>query len=342
MLKKWMLYFVVFCKIFSSAAPGTLPEYDIKTTITDLSIELQQDILLRTGKMINLINAIKIDADLTWEKALPLMKIFRQIWWTKFSEEKRNKIEFYFTNFFLMLIRKLSNKTIEITDFMFSMNPKIYELFFKKVENLVKDLTEKEKRLNYLESNDSSNFDAIKQIKEELNYLNQLNSLNKSYIKLKIENGLKLITEIQSRKGISTKIDKETIFINIQNRYGITPLMTAAARWDTEVMETLLDNNADTNIQDDDGDTALIEISKYYQPKMVEDLIRNGADINIQNKRRQTALIWASMVGDKETVRILLSHGALTNLQDDYGSTALAWAKLNGHKGVVSIFDEIF
>jgi ankyrin repeat protein len=82
---------------------------------------------------------------------------------------------------------------------------------------------------------------------------------------------------------------------------GITPLMIASMRQNPELVQLLLDNNADVNAVDGDGDSALMLAARgfhqdrtiYASPylkKVADILISSGANVNLINKKGNSAL----------------------------------------------------
>lgn len=68
--------------------------------------------------------------------------------------------------------------------------------------------------------------------------------------------------------------------VNLQDRYGRTPLMYAAAMDNEEIVTLLLHAGADPNIQDHYGRTALMEAYSKNAAKIAETLKNSGADPN--------------------------------------------------------------
>ena len=98
--------------------------------------------------------------------------------------------------------------------------------------------------------------------------------------------------------------------INIQNKYGDTPLYLALHyRYPLQISELLINAGADVNIPDKQGTTPLHEASSRGPINMVKKLINNGANVNIQNEYGTTPLHKAAMHGQLEIVKLLLEHG---------------------------------
>jgi ankyrin repeat protein len=77
--------------------------------------------------------------------------------------------------------------------------------------------------------------------------------------------------------------------VNIQNRYGWTPLHIAIRRDRRDMVTYLLDKGADIDKVDGVGWTPLMEAVMDDMPELCALLIEKGADVTIANKRGGTA-----------------------------------------------------
>jgi len=77
--------------------------------------------------------------------------------------------------------------------------------------------------------------------------------------------------------------------LNIQNRYGWTPLHIAIRRDRREMVIYLLDKGADIDKVDGVGWTPLMEAVMDDMPELCALLIERGADVTIANERGGTA-----------------------------------------------------
>ncbi len=77
--------------------------------------------------------------------------------------------------------------------------------------------------------------------------------------------------------------------VNIQNKYGWTPLHIAIRRNHRNMVEYLLDNGADINRVDGVGWTPLMEAVMDNMTDLCALLIERGADKSIKNARGATA-----------------------------------------------------
>lgn len=95
---------------------------------------------------------------------------------------------------------------------------------------------------------------------------------------------------------------------------------------------------ADVNQYTGDGTTykkTLIEAAKFGNRELVEYLLQNNANVNVKDSDGSTALFWAAVRGDQDLVKLLIDKGADVNEKDNQGSTALHVAAQHEHSGVV-------
>ena len=86
--------------------------------------------------------------------------------------------------------------------------------------------------------------------------------------------------------------------VDIQDKYGWTPLHLAIRRGREEMVRYLVEEkDADINIQDGSGWTPLMEAIMDDFPNIVKYLVEKGADLSIANKRGVTAPMLAQKFG---------------------------------------------
>jgi ankyrin repeat protein len=88
-----------------------------------------------------------------------------------------------------------------------------------------------------------------------------------------------------------------------------------------DVVQKLLDADADPNIKDNGGASALFFATK--DPEIAELLLSNGADANLKNNQGQTVLMDSD---NPEFVKVLLKHKADPLIKDNQGKTAFDYA----------------
>ena len=103
----------------------------------------------------------------------------------------------------------------------------------------------------------------------------------------------------------------------------------------------LLDCTADINVKSEyEGETGLISAAKYGYMNVVELLLEHNADVNASDNGGYTALINAAKYGYKETVELLLQYNSNVNSKTIYGETGLILAARYGYKDVVHLLLE--
>ena len=82
---------------------------------------------------------------------------------------------------------------------------------------------------------------------------------------------------INNSKKSAEFLIKSGLDVNVQNNYGITPLMTAAGRGAKELVQLLLDNGADKNIKAKNGWTAIVYALANNKDDIAELLSENSS-----------------------------------------------------------------
>ncbi|WP_295154680.1 ankyrin repeat domain-containing protein [uncultured Brachyspira sp.] len=106
------------------------------------------------------------------------------------------------------------------------------------------------------------------------------------------------------------------------------------------------DTEYDLSITFDEGTTALMIASYYGYADLVNALIQNNADVNIKNKRNYTALLYAVDIWTRQgigiydsnfnTVELLVNAKADVNAVNNYGWSPLFFAADNSNSDVVA------
>ncbi|RDD40056.1 Ankyrin repeat and SAM domain-containing protein 6 [Trichoplax sp. H2] len=93
---------------------------------------------------------------------------------------------------------------------------------------------------------------------------------------------------------------------NSSDKDGATPLMFAAMRGHTDIVDFLIEKHANVNAQDKiSGWTSLMQATYYGHRGCVRRLIDAGADVTLKATNDYTAFDMASIIGDTEIVRML-------------------------------------
>ena len=125
-------------------------------------------------------------------------------------------------------------------------------------------------------------------------------------------------------KDIVELLIKAGAEVNVQCKFGNTPLHYASMDGHTECIELLIKAGADVNIQDSDGWTVLHFASYGGYKDIVDLLIKAGANVNLLSHQEfNTALHFASSFGHKDCVELLIKAGTDVNIKNKYGRTAL-------------------
>ena len=119
----------------------------------------------------------------------------------------------------------------------------------------------------------------------------------------------------------------------IRDSFGRTALMHAVKRNATDVLDVLIRGGSEINAQDNDGMTALMLAANVDNVCAIETLLKAGAKTDLKDSDGMTALMFAAFNGSEELIRLLLDAGrnvpggeAVTRLQDSEGWTALVFA----------------
>lgn len=115
--------------------------------------------------------------------------------------------------------------------------------------------------------------------------------------------------------------------VNEADDKGRLPLLLAAGG-DLELIDILLEANADANIEGLYGATPLAASTICSQA--VEKILKAGADVNRQNNNKQTALMSAAENRNIESVKLLLDANADISVKDLGEMTALLHAVKSG------------
>jgi ankyrin repeat protein len=124
--------------------------------------------------------------------------------------------------------------------------------------------------------------------------------------------------------------------VDVTDADGWTALMKASYQGHYDIVEYLLENEANVNAKNKHGRTALISASAWH-PSIVKLLVRKGANVNVADNRGRTALMQATYFYKLEIINFLINSGADLNIKDNDDRTALDWAKKEEYDDVVKI-----
>lgn len=140
--------------------------------------------------------------------------------------------------------------------------------------------------------------------------------------------------------GVYDFLHAKTALIEERDAKGRTPLITAAMSGDLRVVQSLLNDGANTEAQDKWGYTALVWAADIGATDIVNALIRANANTEARDKNGLTALSWAAKKGNLETAQALLEAGADLEARDRKGATPLFYAAKQGHCNIIEKFLE--
>ena len=109
----------------------------------------------------------------------------------------------------------------------------------------------------------------------------------------------------------------------------VTPLMGALHQKKTDALKLLLNAGANTNHIDANGESPLGRISVFEFPEQINLLLDFKAKINFQDRKGNSALHLATERKNKKVIEILIKRGIKVNLKNKNGETAKDIAKKN-------------
>ena len=146
------------------------------------------------------------------------------------------------------------------------------------------------------------------------------------------------ITELLIEKGAD---------IEAKDDDGINALVYASTYNNEEMVKFLLEKGADANtvceIENEHIDispTPLMNAAYRGNTNIINMLLENGADINYTTDYGMTALMYAASFNQFEAAKVLLENNADTSITDEYGRTALDLAKSEDYKDIVELLEK--
>ena len=136
---------------------------------------------------------------------------------------------------------------------------------------------------------------------------------------------------------------------NVQCDGGNTPLHSATRYGDVEMVQVLLNLEADVNIRNDDSRSPLnyISVDSGEGPNSLQSLanvarllLDRGADIHARNNWGRTPLHSMAMVGRIDITRVLVERGADVSAKDEEGRTPFSLAKEGRHDEIMKLLSE--
>lgn len=126
----------------------------------------------------------------------------------------------------------------------------------------------------------------------------------------------------KSKKKIVELLIEHGADVNNRNKYGVTPLYSAATK---EMAELLIKHGANVNAMNINNNTPLYDAISHNK-EVVEVLIAHGADVNNKDRSGNTPLHVAINVRNKEIAELLIQHGADVNTKNQNGLSLVEFA----------------
>ena len=140
-------------------------------------------------------------------------------------------------------------------------------------------------------------------------------------------NGQKGIVQIFLKKG--------GIDVNKRDAEGNTPLYHACLKGYRDIVNLLLDSEADATITNNLSETPLHAASRSGNKEIIGKLVQYGADIDATDSEGRTPLIRLLENRRTDAALFLIEQGADTEIADNTGHKAIDYATANGLREVV-------
>ena len=137
------------------------------------------------------------------------------------------------------------------------------------------------------------------------------------------------------------QINTQPQMLNEWSSDGFTLVGLASFFGEKEIVEILLDRNADVNIpsNNDFRVTPLHSAAAVSQYEIAELLLKNGAKVNAVQMNGVTPLHSAANNGDLDMVKLFLENGADKNLRMKDGKLPIDLARIKGFTAVIQLLD---
>lgn len=125
--------------------------------------------------------------------------------------------------------------------------------------------------------------------------------------------------------------------IDMPNEAGYNALTLACYNSNNEVAKYIVEKTKDINANNGYG-TALMAATVKGNVELVEYLVQHNADMDVFDTNGKTALHYAVVFNSYEIVEFLIKSGAKLDLRDNRGNTAKDYAKLKSNKRILTLF----
>jgi len=130
-------------------------------------------------------------------------------------------------------------------------------------------------------------------------------------------------------------VEQSEAKVNVEDRWGGTPLSDALKAKNLEVADYLRSNGA--KIVEKNYSAEMCDAAFRGDLDYVRNLLRNNAEVNTTDYDGRSALHLAAAEGKQSMVQFLIEQGADPNVSDRWGGTPLKEAEANRHQDVVDI-----
>ena len=152
-----------------------------------------------------------------------------------------------------------------------------------------------------------------------------------------------LAASLNLLQTLKSLVEKDSLSLFYPNKFGETPLLSAAIEGHVAIVRYLLDKAADPDEAVNDSDnpaakqTAIYFAVEYNYPEIVQMLITSGATLDfVTDRTNQQIIHLAAKKGRLEIIKMLLTiNPDLLEALDAYRQTPLLWASRKGHTEVV-------
>jgi ankyrin repeat protein len=144
---------------------------------------------------------------------------------------------------------------------------------------------------------------------------------------------------VDDNEGIFTLLVERGADVNGSNKYGLTPLHTAALIGNSRAVLWLCAAGANVNATAADyGRMTPLHIAALQnQIEVARRLLEAGADPNLKDIEGKTPLHFAAQYADLAMVRLLLTHNSDLTQRDAKGLSALEMARREGKSDIVAL-----
>lgn len=134
-----------------------------------------------------------------------------------------------------------------------------------------------------------------------------------------------------------TKFLKDGDSPDSKGDFGVTPLMRAAFRGNTDIIQLLMESGAYVNAADVGGETALHLAAKNGHADAVKALLYYGAYIDVPDKENWTPLMRATLAKQIDTAQVLIDKGADIAAMNNINESVLVHAAIAGIPDIAAL-----